>query len=238
MHASAPNPHSTRDALLDAAEQLFSSRGYAAVGIREIAETAHANLAAIKYYFGSKSELYLATVRRTMSRGEAEAIWDLLRDKPADASSAAAVLVRFIHTFLSRLLSPGEGKSCCNLMVREATEPSEAIDAVVRDFIRPHRDMLMQVISVLRPEMSADKLAMSAQSVLAQVLHYRVFRGFVERLDAAAMTDPSYAREKADHIARFSLAALGCDSKLIERAIEANHQSRDAGAIVMEGSAP
>lgn len=220
MNGSSPSPHSTRDSLLDAAEQLFSSRGYAAVGIREIAETAHANLAAIKYHFGSKSELYLETVRRTMSRGEAEAVWDVLRDKPADAASAAAMLVRFIHTFLSRLLSPEEGSACCSLMVREAMEPSEAIDAVVRDFIRPHRDMLVQVIGVLRPDLSNDKLAMCAQSVLAQVLHYRVFRGFVERLDTATIADPAYAREKADHVARFSLAALGCDAGLIAQAIE------------------
>jgi AcrR family transcriptional regulator len=220
MPESSPSPHSTRDALLDAAEQLFSSRGYAAVGIREIAETAHANLAAIKYHFGSKSELYLETVRRTMSRGEAEAVWDVLREKPADAASAATMLVRFIHTFLSRLLSPDEGSSCCNLMVREAMEPSEAIDAVVRDFIRPHRDMLVQVIGVLRPDLDRKRLAMCAQSVLAQVLHYRVFRGFVERLDATAIDDPTYVRGKADHVASFSLAALGCDAEMIAQAIE------------------
>src|SRR5262245_8982557 len=124
----------TRDALLDAAESLFSERGYASVGIREIADRAGANIAGIKYHFGSKSELYLATVRRAMSRDEAQAVWDVLRDPPADADSAAAMLARFIHMFLSRLLLSPEGTRCCSLMVREAGEPSEAIDAVMRDF--------------------------------------------------------------------------------------------------------
>ena len=63
----------THDALLDVAERLFGEKGYAAVGIREIAEQAGANIAAIKYHFGSKSDLYLQTVRRAMARREAVA---------------------------------------------------------------------------------------------------------------------------------------------------------------------
>ena len=56
----------TRAALLDAAEALFSRKGYAAVGIREIVEQADVNIAAIKYHFGSKADLYTETVRRAM----------------------------------------------------------------------------------------------------------------------------------------------------------------------------
>ena len=65
----------TREALLDAAEALFSSKGYAAVGIREITDAAGVNIASIKYHFGSKSELYLETVRRAMERSDAAASW-------------------------------------------------------------------------------------------------------------------------------------------------------------------
>ena len=56
-------PPATREALLDSAERLFAARGYEAVGTREIVADAGANLAAIKYHFGSKQDLYLAAVK-------------------------------------------------------------------------------------------------------------------------------------------------------------------------------
>ena len=235
--STSPELQPTRDALLDAAEMLFSERGYAAVGIREIADQAHANLASIKYYFGSKSELYLETVRRAMSRGEALAVWDVLREPLADADAAAASLSRFIHLFLSRLLLSPEGTRCCSLMVREATQPSEAIDAVVRDFIRPHRDMLVRVIAVLRPDMSEPELALASQSVLAQVLHFRVFRAFAERLDQQPLAEVERVQTVADHIAGFSLTALGCSNDQIARAVEAGRESIEP-ALAAEGSRP
>ncbi len=220
--------HPTQDALLDAAEELFSAWGYAAVGIREIAERARANIAAIKYHFGSKSELYLATVRRAMSRGDATAVWDVLRpfERPGsgDPELAAITLARFIRLFLDRMLTEDKqgGPRCCALMLREAAEPSEAIDAVVRDFVEPHQAMLMNVLRVVagdRPLAPAE-LAASATSVMSQILHYRIFRPFLDRMPQTA----GHARDLdlvSRHIARFSLRGVGFDERLIDPVIDA-----------------
>ena len=158
--ATAVGTATTQDALLDAAEELFARFGYASVGIREIAEKAKANIAAIKYHFGSKSELYLAAVRRAMSRSEAAGAWDALRDydeavdqhgDARDPDAAAIALTRFVRLMLERIMNEAAGDEprCCSLMLREAAEPSEAIDAVVRDFIEPHHRMLMNVLSAV-----------------------------------------------------------------------------------------
>ena len=48
----------TRLRLLDAAIKLFSEKGYKAVSVRELADQAKSNLAAISYHFGDKSGLY------------------------------------------------------------------------------------------------------------------------------------------------------------------------------------
>ena len=40
--------------IVDAAAELFSQRGYGAVGVREIATTAGVNISMISYYFGGK----------------------------------------------------------------------------------------------------------------------------------------------------------------------------------------
>ena len=120
----------TRGALLDAAEELFSQKGYAAVGIREITDAAGVNIAAIKYHFGSKSELYLETVKRTMERSETAASWELLREGISDPLEAATMLVCFIHRFLDRHMaaeSPSADRICrtqkCKLLSKSDVTP-------------------------------------------------------------------------------------------------------------------
>jgi AcrR family transcriptional regulator len=54
----------TRRRLLDVAERLFATRGLDAVSLRDITETAGANMAAVHYHFGSKQELITALVER------------------------------------------------------------------------------------------------------------------------------------------------------------------------------
>jgi AcrR family transcriptional regulator len=49
-----------RNRLLDAALERFAENGYAKTSIREIAQSAQANVAAISYYFGDKAGLYRA----------------------------------------------------------------------------------------------------------------------------------------------------------------------------------
>lgn len=54
----------TAEAILDAAEPLFGSQGFAATTIKQIGRAAGLNPALIYYYFGSKEELYRALLNR------------------------------------------------------------------------------------------------------------------------------------------------------------------------------
>ncbi len=58
-----PPPDSCERIFL-AAERLFAERGFDGVSVRDIVQAADVNLAAVSYYFGSKSELMLAVFRR------------------------------------------------------------------------------------------------------------------------------------------------------------------------------
>src|SRR5947207_5518704 len=56
---------STRDAILDAAEQRFAERGFAAVSMREIAaEAGLKNQASLYHHFKNKRALYEAVLNR------------------------------------------------------------------------------------------------------------------------------------------------------------------------------
>lgn len=52
----------TRAAILQAAQEAFSTRGYAAAGVREITATAGVNPALVSRYFGSKEALFEAAL--------------------------------------------------------------------------------------------------------------------------------------------------------------------------------
>lgn len=52
----------TREKLIFAATPLFAYKGFAAVSIRELAEAAGVNVAAISYHFGGKEALYHAVL--------------------------------------------------------------------------------------------------------------------------------------------------------------------------------
>jgi AcrR family transcriptional regulator len=54
----------TREKILDAAQTLFTEKGFAATSLRAIADLASVNLAAANYHFGSKEGLLAATIHR------------------------------------------------------------------------------------------------------------------------------------------------------------------------------
>lgn len=64
QNASADTRAQTSDMILDAAEAVFSDRGFHGATTRAIAEIAGANLALIHYYFGTKEALYDAVFSR------------------------------------------------------------------------------------------------------------------------------------------------------------------------------
>jgi len=54
----------SRDKILDAAEALFARRGYAGVGMREVAEVAGLGKSSLFHHFHTKAELYVAVALR------------------------------------------------------------------------------------------------------------------------------------------------------------------------------
>jgi AcrR family transcriptional regulator len=59
------DPEATREALLQAASELFAARGFDGVPVEAIADRAGANKAMINYHFGGKRGLYKAIVVET-----------------------------------------------------------------------------------------------------------------------------------------------------------------------------
>ena len=69
----------TKTRLLDAAERLFSDRGFEAVSHRDIVVAAAANLAAVNYHFGSKDRFIRAVIKRRVDSINARRLTTLAR---------------------------------------------------------------------------------------------------------------------------------------------------------------
>jgi AcrR family transcriptional regulator len=66
--AEAPNPEK-RQQILDVAERLFMTRGYADVSLRDIAEQLDMRHASLYYYVpGGKEDLYIEVIERNLER--------------------------------------------------------------------------------------------------------------------------------------------------------------------------
>src|SRR5580765_2913922 len=89
----------TRQHLLDVAEQLFASRGFQAVSLREVRIAAGArNTAAMQFHFGDREGLYQALMDRHLPRIAQiqQRLFDdmLEQNGPDDARALVEVLVR------------------------------------------------------------------------------------------------------------------------------------------------
>jgi len=65
-------PLSSREKILEVAEQRFAQRGYAGVGLRELAAAASLGKSSLFHHFESKAALYLAVLDRVLERIEAQ----------------------------------------------------------------------------------------------------------------------------------------------------------------------
>jgi AcrR family transcriptional regulator len=65
-------PASSRERLLDAAEELFAEAGFNGVSVRQIVDRASVNLGAIPYHFGTKENLFKEVLLRRANPLRAE----------------------------------------------------------------------------------------------------------------------------------------------------------------------
>jgi AcrR family transcriptional regulator len=91
-----------RQLILDSAEELFATRGFDGVTLRQIADLAGVDVALTSYYFGPKLELFDAVLRR---RGEIlnSARLTALRAAQAQAAPEPASIEQIIEAFLRPL---------------------------------------------------------------------------------------------------------------------------------------
>ena len=126
------------------------------------------------------------------------------------AMPAQERLRSFIHTMLSRMLYAERPAWHLGLMLRELARPTAACAEVVEDYIRPMAEELERILAdLLPPDTARESAYLYGFSIVGQCLFYYVHRPIAERLTGVDEYRNFSIDRLADHIANFSLAALG-----------------------------
>ncbi len=188
------------------ATQVFAATGFRAATVRDICARAGVNLAAVNYHFGGKEDLYIEVLRRNCRRA--------LEHFPPDGGTAPNAPAEerfrgFIRSFLGGILADEMGACDGRLLAREMLEPTPALDALVAVEVQALTDRLAEILrELLPPDQDVRTVRLCLASVVSQIVFFHHCRPVLSRMFPELRMNATGLQEIADHIARFSLAAL------------------------------
>jgi TetR/AcrR family transcriptional regulator, transcriptional repressor for nem operon len=131
---------STRDTLLQAAERLVRSRGYAAFSYADLSEAVGIRKASIHHHFPSKADLGVALVD-----GYVQQFRDLLSDIERAEATAPARLARYARVYET---SVRRGMLClCGMLVTEVNVLPDVVRARVQVFFAEQLHWLARLLA-------------------------------------------------------------------------------------------
>lgn len=207
-----PSKASTKERILDAAEELFSEKGFAETSMRDITSAANVNLASVNYHFGSKDELINAVFIRT-AEPLINALQDNLNDLKKNASDTVGSLEKSLKALVRSGLDhsrsmKGGGGIFMRLLSRAYSDP----EAKVRNYLVKHYsgalsgyvELLMKVV----PNVSPDEIYWRSYYVLGSLMFVmsseKTLRNIAER-DYQFKTDDEMM---VDYLVKFLAAGF------------------------------
>jgi AcrR family transcriptional regulator len=155
-----------REQILDAARGRFAAQGYDAATMRAIADDAGVDVALVSYYFGSKNDLFIATLQLPVN--PADAIDAVLAGPREDLGA------RFLRRLLTVWDEPTTGAPLVSLLRSAPTR-----EEVLREFIEG------QLLVRLAGAIEAQDAELRAAAAMTQVLGL-VFARYVLRVEPLA----------------------------------------------------
>ena len=201
-----PEPADTRTAILDAAERLFSVRGFTATTIKQIGGEAGVNAALLYYYFADKETLYREVLGRLLTSlittgGKAvddahspeEAIRSLVRVQAGVLASTP-----FIPRLIARELVDNDASHATQYITKLAAELFTRLCGMIRDGQRA---------GIFRDDLDPQ---FAAISTISQVVYFHIARPAVGIILGYGPSGPppETARAFALHAADFAISAL------------------------------
>ena len=196
----------TREAILAAATEEFSAKGFELGSMRAICAKAGANSALACRYFGSKEELYKVVAKRLF--GDLGAPLADLAKGITDGVSWRVAVREWIDDFLFMTIPTEKAqKLCAGLFRHEVVSPTKFHAEFKRDFGKPVSDALKGLLAMALDDEAA--IVLWASSIWAQVSVYALADKKWHASFQSKGAKPAVWRAKVgEHISNAAFAAL------------------------------
>jgi AcrR family transcriptional regulator len=199
--------------LILAGIELFAEHGYDKTSVRDLANRASVNVAAVNYHFGDKETLYCEVLRFCMRKMKSHSDeFRSVTDTALQDGSKEALIHAFrelIRLELETFFDPDTDMCGVSLVMRELNQPSKFLGVIVDEFIRPRAKAMEDLLVRLCPDKTHDEQWLIGASVFGQMLYYRYCLPVHLHLRQREF-DPAEVQSIAKHIADFSLRGMGC----------------------------
>jgi len=193
----------TRQRLLDTAEQLFAERGFQATTMRAVTAAAGANIAAVNYYFGSKQALLEAVMHRALEPIVEERTRRLDALERRGEPTVEEIVDAIIGPLIERLLADPDAR-VLRLFGRLLVDPDREMRVLVKQEVSDAQARQLSMLERAVPGVCREELWLRMRSIFA-VVGFQLTGGF-ERV-ACNPADDARAELRA-RLVRFLAAGL------------------------------
>jgi AcrR family transcriptional regulator len=228
----------TRDAILVAAEELFSTNGFNAVSVRDIAQAAGANPGSVTYHFKTKDGLLLEIYRRhcgPMNHRRSELLAAAMRVRDLQDRLEAIVRAYVLPAFSSGNDLAGGGARFTRLRAVMSAEGNEVARRIIAQTFDDTSQAFIDAIHESLPHVPRTEIVWRSHFLLGALYYTLVTPERVSRLSRgdADGTDAGDAIEQLVQATVASLQASALDRPAASRrrsAAPTKAQARDGHA--------
>ena len=190
------NAARTREAILDAAERLFSERGYDATSLTDVGAAAGVSRGTPGYFFGSKEQLYRDVLERCLERVRS-AVRSGRERALASQEPPAVVLAGAVGEYFDFISA---NPDFVRLLEREALDGGKQIAT-----LPPHLEAAQEALGAIVTELALDPADQAeAQQLMVSMLAlswFHVVHGStVLRALGVDAADPAFREERRRHV--------------------------------------
>ena len=202
---ATPQPFSTKDRILGAAEELFAQFGFAGTSLRQVTSRADVNIAAVNYHFGSKENLVNEVFRRRMDDMSQQRLTSLKLAMKEHPGELEPILAAFVEPALA-IAQDRHGSAFARMVARAYAEKNDAL----RKFLSEHYGHVLRefakAISACLPGFAKDSLYWRLDILVGSLTYAMADFGLIRR--PSGVTEAAHRERAARELIRFAAAGF------------------------------
>jgi AcrR family transcriptional regulator len=202
---ATPQPFSTKDRILGAAEELFAQFGFAGTSLRQVTSRADVNIAAVNYHFGSKENLVNEVFRRRMDDMSQQRLASLKLAMKEHPGELEPILAAFVEPALA-IAQDRHGSAFARMVARAYAEKNDAL----RKFLSEHYGHVLRefakAISACLPGLAKDSLYWRLDILVGSLTYAMADFGLIRR--PSGVTEAAHRERAARELIRFAAAGF------------------------------